>query len=232
MVDKGTAQYISVPVPAVLHNAVNHKSRLRIPRGRGGGGDSDGRLGEGRAPGNPGSDWSTRVHHNIIVYQYRPRTQRRCIVPAHYTHSVVQCGPITRAQGCGQPYHLDGVERALVARRLCARLRQLCPDVRLLAGAQVAHIRRKPNGFESAVVLRSTFTRELTTTHQHSKTHRYTTQTQSTCHLLLRLHTMRSFCDCPCAESVDARRSCSCRKIGLRYRRLSHWSPQGSTTIL
>ena len=35
-----------------------------------------------------GSDWSTRVNHNTTVYQYRPCTQRHCIVPAHCTHSA------------------------------------------------------------------------------------------------------------------------------------------------
>ena len=39
---------------------------------------------------NRGSDWSTRVHHKTIVYQYRSCTQCRCIVPVHYTHSVTR----------------------------------------------------------------------------------------------------------------------------------------------
>ena len=43
---------------------------------------------------NRGSDWSTRLNHNTIVYQYRPCTQRHCVVPAHYTHSDIQRRPI------------------------------------------------------------------------------------------------------------------------------------------
>ena len=39
-----------------------------------------------------GSHWvTTRVNHDTIVYQYRSCTQCRCIVPAHCTHSVIQC---------------------------------------------------------------------------------------------------------------------------------------------
>ena len=51
------------------------------------------------------TDWSTRVNHNTIVYKYRActSTQCRCILPAHYAHSVIQCRPITRAPGCGAP---------------------------------------------------------------------------------------------------------------------------------
>ena len=37
-----------------------------------------------------------RVNHNTIVYQYRSCTQHPCTVPAHYTHSVIQCRPISR----------------------------------------------------------------------------------------------------------------------------------------
>ena len=32
---------------------------------------------------------TTRVNHNTIVYQYRSRTRCHCVVPAHYTHSVI-----------------------------------------------------------------------------------------------------------------------------------------------
>ena len=32
-----------------------------------------------------------RVNHITIVYQYRPCAQFRCIVPAHYTRSFIQC---------------------------------------------------------------------------------------------------------------------------------------------
>ena len=53
----------------------------------------------GREGSATGSDWSTRFNHNTTVYQYRPCTQRRFVVPAHYTHSVIQRRPITRA-GC------------------------------------------------------------------------------------------------------------------------------------
>ena len=34
------------------------------------------------------------------MYQYRACTQPHCVVPAHYTRSVIRCRPITRA-GCG-----------------------------------------------------------------------------------------------------------------------------------
>ena len=43
---------------------------------------------------NPGSDWSTRINHDTIVYQYRAWSQRPRIVPVHYTHSVTRCRPI------------------------------------------------------------------------------------------------------------------------------------------
>ena len=36
------------------------------------------------------------------MYRYRSCTRSRCVVPAHYTHSVIRCRPI-RA-GCGDPY--------------------------------------------------------------------------------------------------------------------------------
>ena len=48
---------------------------------------------------NQWAHWSTRVDQDTIVYQYHSRTQRRCIVPAHYTHLVIQFRPI-RAPGC------------------------------------------------------------------------------------------------------------------------------------
>ena len=41
-----------------------------------------------------GSDWSTRFDHNSMVYQYMACIQWRCIVPAHYTHSVIVVRPI------------------------------------------------------------------------------------------------------------------------------------------
>ena len=54
---------------------------------------------DGRAP-DTGSDWSRHGLTTIlIVYQYREYTQCHCTVPAHYTNSLIQCRPITRA-GC------------------------------------------------------------------------------------------------------------------------------------
>ena len=50
---------------------------------------------------NRPSDWSTRFNHNTIVYQYRSCTQCRCIVPAHYTHSGIQCRGQSEGRGCG-----------------------------------------------------------------------------------------------------------------------------------
>ena len=47
----------------------------------------------------------TRVDHNSIVYQYMSCTHCRCIVPAHYTHSVIQCRPI-RGPGLRSPLPL------------------------------------------------------------------------------------------------------------------------------
>ena len=79
---------------------------------------------ESRAYGRavqPTTDLSTRVNHNIIVYQYQSCTQCRCIVPAHsvvlyrrivhsaivlyHTHSVIRCRPISRR--VAQPWHED-----------------------------------------------------------------------------------------------------------------------------
>ena len=44
---------------------------------------------DARAP-QPTTYRATQVNHNTIVYQYRPCTQRHCVVvPAHCTHSVI-----------------------------------------------------------------------------------------------------------------------------------------------
>ena len=43
-----------------------------------------------------------KVNHNTIVYRYRARyrfTQRRCIVPVHYTRSGIRCQPIRAIRG-------------------------------------------------------------------------------------------------------------------------------------
>ena len=39
------------------------------------------------------------LNHNTMVYQYRSCTQFRCIVPAHYAHSVIQRRPIRASCG-------------------------------------------------------------------------------------------------------------------------------------
>ena len=49
------------------------------------------------------NDWSTRVNHNTIVYQYRSWSRCHCIVPVHRTHSVMVCRPITRGPGLRSP---------------------------------------------------------------------------------------------------------------------------------
>ena len=72
-----------------------HRGRMRRGAGRTLSARARGRQG----PATGSCDWSAWVNHNTIVYQYRSWSQRRRIVPAHYTHSVIQCRPITRA-GC------------------------------------------------------------------------------------------------------------------------------------
>ena len=92
LVDKGRPQYYSVPVPVtftmpfVLYQrtytfsytvSTNHKSRLRGPHCR--------CAGQRKTPSSHGR--KQHVQKSVVLY------------PAYYTHSVIQCRPITRA-GC------------------------------------------------------------------------------------------------------------------------------------
>ena len=96
-------------------------------------------------PRNRGSDWSTRVNHNTIVYRYRSCTQCHLVVPAHYTHSIIQCRPI-RAGTHIQSYSVDQSETPVAgpcrmppprrARRRSARRRSRHPPPPRRSGAR------------------------------------------------------------------------------------------------
>ena len=77
---------------------IYHIPRRFCHRGRPPG--PDGRVG-GRGLRNPDKliGHATRLNHNTIVYRYRSCTHVSLYcVPAHYTHSVIQCYTVTRVK--------------------------------------------------------------------------------------------------------------------------------------